>query len=115
MVVRGWLGPDPNGKPKLRLIADTTPATQKEFSLYRKRVLRDAVREEVVDRNNHLMDCLGYLAAFGPTYVERDDQDATYNPIVRLWRQLEKQAGVESDTVWIGPGRHPVQSALPKP
>lgn len=109
MEVRGWLAANAEGMPKLRLIRFTTPGTQKEFGLYKKRVSKeDNVREEVVAENDHAMSCLGYLAAYNPQYAIHDAKSEPTDPIVKLWKKLEHKDEPESEFVSMGGG--PLQS-----
>jgi hypothetical protein len=108
MIVRQWLGPGVNdAKPKLRLIANTTPYTQREFGLYKKHVAREDVQEKVVDKDNHAMDALAYLAAFNPQYVKPEEGADTYNPVLRAWRAMRKRRGPKEDYCWMGAGENP--------
>lgn len=104
--VRGKLGPGESAGPKLRFIRSTTPGTQKEFSLYKKRVSKDDVKEQVVDQDNDAMDALGYLIAYNPQYVIPEDSDPHPNPIVRFAQDLEKSSKpAGSEYVWMGAGQ----------
>jgi hypothetical protein len=72
-LVRAWLKPRHAGQGRmraiLRIMADRCPNTCREFLLYKKRVVSDAVKEEPISKNDHLMDNLGYLAAHDPQYI----------------------------------------------
>lgn len=104
MQVRQWLSRRADGSTKFRIIPETTPETQREFLMYRRQITRHEIKEKVDDRHNHLMDCLGYLAAFEPTYVRRSPKaigSAVWLAYQKYRRNLDKFKG----TVYLGPGK----------
>ena len=108
MRVRQWLGrDDDSGSPVLRLIRDTTPAMQNEFALYKKRVTRDDVKEDVVDKDNHLMDCVGYLAAYDPEYVEPETTEPIHDFAYRQWKKIERDSRKDDGVIYLGAGAAP--------
>jgi hypothetical protein len=108
MQVRSWLSVGPEGWPKLRIVRDRTPNLQREFLLYKKRVTKDDVKEEVVDKDNHLLDAMGYLAAFDPTYIEPPEGYAAMQSLaVQAWKKLAGHGRPESEHVWLGAGAVP--------
>jgi len=65
-LVREWLLPrqQPHGLlPKFFYLRHKCPNLEREFGLYKKRVGRDGINDMPIPADNHLMDCLGYLAA----------------------------------------------------
>ena len=84
---------------------------QDEFGLYKKRVLRDIVREDVVPEHNHTMDALGYLAAYDPVYIESAYDVTEQNRFVRAWREIESKSKPESHVMYMGVGEVPETSA----
>jgi len=99
MVVRNWLMTREDGTTQLRLLSAAVPHTCQEFGLYKKRVTRDDVSEEVKRKDNHEMDALGYLAAYleplfesnmayvAPTHQEgRDTVVDAYNALKKKMR-----------------------------
>jgi hypothetical protein len=85
-----------------------TPNLQREFLLYKKRVTKDDVKEEVVDKDNHLLDAMGYLAAFDPTYIEPPEGYAAMQSLaVQAWKKLAGHGRPESEHVWLGAGAVP--------
>jgi len=76
MTVRDWLNPRPDGTTLFRIVTDTCPYTRNEFRLYKQKVTREEVTEEVRRKDNHLMDCLGYLGSY--LAASFDDNSAYY-------------------------------------
>ena len=111
MIVRRWLGKGPDGFPALRLIEGTTPTTQNQFHLYKKRVAQEDVKDEVVDKHNDTMDCLGYLAAFGPEYVEPESIEPTWNAAYRQFKKMHVPRHGDN-TVYVGAGAAPNEPVL---
>jgi hypothetical protein len=109
MIIRQWLGPGLTGRPKLMLLRDATPAMQQEFILYKKRVTQDEVHENVVEEHDHLMSCLGFLAAYGPEYVPADESPERYDPVLREWKRMEAAKGPQQDYSYMGPGACPAE------
>jgi len=71
--VRSWLLVGQNGKPKLRYFHDKCPNLWNEMSRYhwkRERAGMSALKEEPDRRDDHLCDCLRYLAMFDPYWVK---------------------------------------------
>lgn len=72
--VRDWLSLRPDQTSKLRVAKDACPNFEKEIRAYKKRIDGDLLhggetRDMPVQRNNHAMDALRYLAMFNPTYI----------------------------------------------
>lgn len=98
MTVRNWMIPRPDGTTLLRLLNDATPYTRNEFKLYKKRITRDDVTDKVLDKHNHLMDCLGYLAAYLEPLFDSDSayfasipSDKDFSPAVKAYEDILKQ------------------------
>lgn len=107
MLVRQAMAINAAGKPRLRFMADTTPHTQRQFLLYKKRVVKDEVREEVVDRHHDLMDALGYIVASNPEYVRPGKADRILSPGERAWNSFKKRRDereFDNDTVYCSAG-----------
>ncbi|HUT10119.1 MAG TPA: hypothetical protein VMY42_06455 [Thermoguttaceae bacterium] len=107
LLVQEALGPGDDGTPTIRLIAHRTTAMQREFGLYKKRVTKDDVREDVVDRNNHLMDTLAYLVAYGPVYVYHELTEYDQSPVLAAWRKIVGETPQASRTVFLQAGAPP--------
>lgn len=92
--------------PRIRIVMHNCPNLIREFMRYKKRVVRDEVREEPVQKDNHLMDALRYLVARDPDYVRPGTASECLSPARRAfleWCKLE-DTGPEEDYVWLGPG-----------
>lgn len=102
MLVREWLRLQPETKhPTLLLVDENTPNMQVEFGLYKKKVVKDEVRDDVVDAHNHLMDGLGYFASTFPRYVWREERKERESPAWALMREMDKRAGKKKDTNYL--------------
>lgn len=62
MAFRGWLRPRADGTTKLRVVRGKLPNFEHEIKYYRRKRIKGIVQDEPDARNNHLMDCCGYLA-----------------------------------------------------
>lgn len=93
-------------RAKLRLYRDKTPWMQREFVLYRKRMTRDEVHDEPVSKNDHLMDCLRYLASYNPQYRKPEALPDQWSPAYKAFRDWKKAKGAQEDTEFVnlGPG-----------
>ena len=88
------------------MVRSKTPALQREFVLYRKRMTRDEVHDEPVSKNDHLMDCLRYLAAYNPQYNKPKTLPGQWSPAYAAYRDWQKVKGSkDEDYVNLGPGR----------
>jgi hypothetical protein len=87
-LVRGLLTIRNDGTTRLRVVNPLTPNLRLEFVKYRKQVTRNEIKDETVDRDNHLMDCLRYLAAFNPSYVEPEIAKVSPSLAYRVYQQL---------------------------
>lgn len=107
-LVRQWLRVNPEtGHCKVRVVADKTPHMQMEFKLYKKRVTSDnQIKDEPVYGNDHLMNCLEYLAAYNPQYVHPDVYADHGSPIVKFYKDLQKmfKPAQGKGYVHLGPG-----------
>lgn len=112
MLIRSYLKVRDGAGPKLRFLDSATTETQKEFGLYSKRIIRDEIRDDVVDRDNHSMDALGYLVPSNPIYVSRTLGARVISPGLRAFQAWEKRhAPKTTDSVYMGPGAIPTPSA----
>lgn len=118
MIVRQWLSETMNGRPRFRLVADDTYAMQREFANYKCRVGRDDT-DDVVKKDNHTMDCNGYLMAYlNPLFAVEEAwvaprQSPYVDPVLKLLKKMEgrnKRPGASS-SFWLGPGAAPTIGA----
>ncbi|MFA7177012.1 MAG: hypothetical protein WC114_07185 [Smithellaceae bacterium] len=118
MIVRQWLSETMNGRPRFRLVADDTYAMQREFANYKCRVGRDDT-DDVVKKDNHTMDCNGYLMAYlNPLFAVEEAwvaprQSPYVDPMLKLLKKMEgrnKRPGASS-SFWLGPGAAPTIGA----
>ena len=104
-MVREWLHA-PNGRrPRLRVYKSRTPWLRKEFILYRKRMVRDEVKDEPVSKNDHLMDCLRYLASYNPVYRKPRQTENQWSNAYRGYKDWKKAGNKpETEYMTLGPG-----------
>ncbi len=98
-----------DGTTKLRVLKDRCPFTIRQFGLYKKRITRDDISEDVIARDNDLMDCLGYLAAFNPEY-ERVETPVQHRSLAMQARQRLLDSGKPKDdySIYLGAGTAPL-------
>lgn len=103
-MVRMWLALRRDGTAKLRVVLANCPAFQKEMILYKKRVVSNSVAEDPVARDNHLMNCLEYLAAYQPVYFEPPPRRPTqgYSAYQRFEKEFPGQKK-DNGSILIGP------------
>jgi hypothetical protein len=114
MVVREWLDATTNGKPRLRLVAEDTHPMQKEFDLYRKRVDSDQdVKEEIVKKNDHTMDALGYVMSYLKPLFDCNEawqpppKDAFKSKSLLDWEAWVASQKPKGSSIHFGPGYAP--------
>lgn len=93
MTIREWLNAREEGPSKLLLLRDETPQLQKEFGLFKKKVTKDDVKEDIIRKNNDCIDALGYVVTFDPVWVPEGEDD-TWRPSQiadQMIHELEKQ------------------------
>ena len=105
MAVRNWLEVREDGTTKLLVVDEATRNMQREFRLYKKKITRSDIRDEVVDRHNHLADCCAYLAAYDPQYVTPDASQRPRSPAYLAHLAWDKANNRDSDSIYFGPGR----------
>ena len=109
MEVRTMMLPDQNGIIKLRLAMDKTPATQREFMTYRKKMVMDQVLDEPANSRIHdCMNALEYLVSYIYCSPEPYIEPGKYSkgsPAFRRARQLlSKWKGESANFCHVGPG-----------
>jgi hypothetical protein len=116
MTGRNWMHVRADGTTLMRMVTDTMPHTRREFGLYRKKVSRNDVSEDVCRRENHCMDAYGYLAAYLDPLLDNDsayyaapvDADSR-SSAVRMYEQLFNPKTSPKNFFHIGAG--PVEGA----
>jgi len=110
MIVRDWLRRRDDGTTKLLLVKHTCPTTIAQFGLYKKHAGKDFIEDKPVDKDNDLMDCLGYLAAHNTRYVHRAEtppellRSKRIEAMLQRWDQAENP---DQEVTYMGPGRPP--------
>ena len=105
MVVRGWMNLRSDKTTHLRLITDRTPYMQREIAEYRQTITRDEMTDKPIDRKNHLMDALGYMAAYlaplfdyDAAYYKPDAGSTTLNSTLKAYEKIaQNMSGVKND------------------
>jgi hypothetical protein len=106
LAVRNWLRIRDDGSTKLRVLRGRLPQFEWEIERYRFRRINKLISDEPEKKNDHLMDCLRYLAMFAPTWVKPPRVKAQPSDAVRAMRAKEKKKrqGAGADFVRLGPG-----------
>lgn len=111
MVVRNWLTRKEGG-PKLRVVVDNCPNLLREFNLYKKKVAQSDVKDDVVAKQNHSVDALGYFAAEDDfVYVAppvRTDTDLVRGTLARLLNKERR----DDQAIYMGAGAAPKSPML---
>lgn len=77
LAVQGMLRLRPDGTPRLRVMRERLDRFEHEVKVYhRKRVAGKVTAAPDTRKDNHLMDCLRYMALHEPRYVARKGQKA---------------------------------------
>jgi hypothetical protein len=107
--VKNWLRDRAGGKgPRLRVVRGRLPNFEYEVSRYHMKRVRGVVSDQPdAKRDNHLMDCLRYLALYDPRYVAPPAGGKVVSGAARAWRakkQRRQDAG-GGKFIRLGPGR----------
>ena len=107
-LVREFLHISAGRRPRLRLVRNKTPWMQREFVLYRKKMNRDDILDEPVSKNDHLMDCLRYLAGYNPQYHKPEALPNQWSAAYKAFKEWNKSNSDarNSEYVHLGPGKH---------
>ena len=114
MEVRTWLTARPDGGTRFRILRgrpgrnDVLPHMVDEFGNYEKRITFDEATDKPIPRQNHLMNCLEYLAAYNPGYYPPKRPRGDVPPVVveyREWMEKIGKASGRGDSIHLGPGR----------
>lgn len=81
--VRGALSIRANGSPRVRVVHGRCPNLEREFKRYKYKKVRDRVSDVPEAKNNHLMDCLGYIIDFSPVWRKPRGAARTKSPAVK--------------------------------
>ena len=105
-MVREWLHVHAGRRPRIRVYKSRMPWLCKEFVLYRKKMVRDEGKDEPVPKNDHLMDCLRYLASYNPVYRKPRQTKEQWRPAYRAYNDWQKAGEKEhnSEHMTLGPG-----------
>ena len=106
LAVRAWLRIREDGFPKLRVIRDRLPNFEREIRLYHhKRKSTGEITDDIVQRNNHQMDNLRYLAMHEPKwYPPQKPKKAESWAVKQLRLKNErKRAKYGRDYISLGP------------
>ena len=107
LAFRSWLRIAPDGKPRLRVLEGACPNFEWEIGRYHYRRVRGLATDEAEKRNDHLMDCARYLAAYDPHYVPPAPRRRGPSGAVKAYRdkmeRLRRKEG-GGGHVTLGPG-----------
>lgn len=106
--VRDWFRVQGDGKTRLRVARGRLPSFEHEAKHYRYQRINKLVSDKPEKKNDHLMDCLRYLAMFEPVYAKPKPRKAPPSEAVRamkakLERRKKRDGG--SGGIRLGPGK----------
>jgi hypothetical protein len=109
LAVRNWLSVRDDGTAKLRVVEGRLPNFDYEIRRYHNQRLNGMIVDKPNQRrNNHLMDCLRYLAMYDPKYVRMTEKSKRPTGAMACFLAMEKRAGRSSEYnsgVRLGPGK----------
>lgn len=104
-LVREWLAINPQtGRPKFRAYLPKLEFLPKEFTRHRKRMRDKEITDDPIRKDNHLLDCLRYLAAYNPTYVKPAAPEVKKSPVRALFQSWKDKREGDGNTICMGPG-----------
>lgn len=89
---RGWLRVAGSGKPKLQVFAGHLPNFERECKYFHHKRVNGILTDDVVAKNDHLMDCFRYLAAYDPRYVKPKGSKGPKPYVIRYLEEKRKRA-----------------------
>jgi hypothetical protein len=103
--VRNWLSHRDGLPPRLLIVLPKTPHMQWEFGRYKKRLKDDIAQDVPVEKHNHLMNCLEYLAAYNPKYVPPQREQAAPSSAYLAFKEwLKESPAKKDDSIYLGAG-----------
>ena len=102
-----WLGIRSDGKTKLRVLENKLPKFEWEISRYHYKVVQNRITEDPDQRrDNHLMDCLRYLAMYDPGWVAPPTKPVEDGYAIKALRAKAKRRreAMGDPFVRLGPG-----------
>lgn len=106
--VRRWLTICPEGTTRLRVLRDRLPWFEYETKRYKRRLSPNSEDDKPVNKHNHLMHCLEYLAAYNPRYHPPRKTPENYSPAMRAYHELERRFTKKrpgGGSIYLGPGK----------
>jgi hypothetical protein len=106
LAVQGLLRLQENGKPRLRIIGAKCPNFLHEIKRYHRKRVGGSISPEPDDRkNNHLMDCLRYLALHNPRWVEGRGAKQPKGSLASFRLKMKRRRERDGDPhINLGPG-----------
>jgi len=107
-IVRQWLNVRDSGPPKLRVLRGMCPNLEREFNRYKKEITKSIITDKPAKGEDDLMNCLEYLAAYGPAYYPPVPAAKPKNPALVFreeWLE-EKRRRLGGDSVMLGPSSY---------
>lgn len=105
--VRLWLAPrEEDGTPRLRYLRTRCRALRQEFGKYRKRCIAGTLQDKPIEKHNHQMDNLRYLAMYNPSYhppLHTSGGSAAYMAYCEMLRERERNR--PQGALHLGPGK----------
>ena len=103
--VRAMLSQRDSEPPRLLVVLPKTPWMQWEFGRYKKQLKHDVAMDTPIDKHNHLMNCLEYLAAYNPKYVlPVKGQAAPSSAYLQFQEWMKEDRSKNDNSIYLGAG-----------
>lgn len=108
LAVQSMLRVRENGKPMLRVFEQSCPNFLYEIKRYHRRRVGGVVQERPDNRaDNHLMDCLRYMALHDPKWVKTKDAKQELSASYKMFKEKQKRLAAKDGSdgvIRLGPG-----------
>lgn len=106
LAVQGLLRLKDDGKPRLRIIGEKCPNFLYEIKRYHRKRVGGFIHAEPDDRkNNHLMDCLRYMALHNPRWVAKKAAKKLTGSLADFRAKMKRRREMNGDPhINLGPG-----------
>lgn len=110
LAVQGMLRNRGEKLPRLRVMEGVVPNFLDEIKRYRRKRINGVVQEQPDQRkDNHLMDCLRYLALHDPKYIKQKEMPKDPGVAYKSFMEKMKKKGAGSAKfINLGPGGHSI-------
>lgn len=89
--IRQGLHINPDGRSRIRVVAEKCPNLCKQMELYKKSITNNIVQDKpATNQVDDLVHCLRYLAAFNPQYRRPEKSSRQYSPAYKAYLSFFK-------------------------